>query len=91
MARQRALRKARVTMTIEPKTVVALDQAVQAHGFPSRSSALETALNYWLAQQKQHQIEREVEAYYRSLTTQEKREDKEWAEFASRQIGRRKD
>jgi metal-responsive CopG/Arc/MetJ family transcriptional regulator len=77
-------------MTIEPKTVVALDQAVAALGFPSRSSALETALNYWLARQKQQQVEREVEAYYRSLTVQEKREDREWAEFASRQVGRRK-
>ncbi|MBI4537390.1 MAG: ribbon-helix-helix protein, CopG family [candidate division NC10 bacterium] len=89
MARQRTVRKVRVTMTIEPKTVVALDQAVEAHGFPSRSRALEAALNYWLAQQKQQQIEREVQAYYRSLTVQEKREDKEWAEFASRQVARR--
>ncbi len=37
------------------------------------------------------QIERDVEAYYRSLTVQEKREDKEWAGFASRHFIRKKD
>jgi selenocysteine lyase/cysteine desulfurase len=52
---------------------------------------MEAALNYWLTQQKPQQVEREVEAYYRSRIAQEKREDREWAEFASRQISRRKD
>jgi metal-responsive CopG/Arc/MetJ family transcriptional regulator len=91
MTRQQARGKARITITIDPAILRTLDCAVRAHGFPSRSRALEAALSHWLSQQKREQIEREVEAYYRSFTAQEKREDREWAEFASRQIGRRKD
>jgi metal-responsive CopG/Arc/MetJ family transcriptional regulator len=52
MAPRQTARKARVTMTIEPRTVEALDRLVKAHGLPSRSKALEVALSYWLAAQK---------------------------------------
>ena len=78
-------------MTIEPIMVEALDRLVKARRLPSRSKALEVALNYWLTEQKRHQVEQEIESYYRSRSTKEKREDREWAAFASREAGRRKE
>jgi metal-responsive CopG/Arc/MetJ family transcriptional regulator len=78
-------------MTIEPQTVAALDRAVKTQGFPSRSKALEVALNHWLTEQKRQQIDREIERYYRSRGAQEKREDREWARFATKQAGRSQD
>ncbi len=78
-------------MTIEPKTVEALDRLVKARGLPSRSKALEVALNYWLTEQKRQQVEQEIEAYYRSRSAKEKREDGEWAAFASREATRLKE
>lgn len=51
MARRQSARRARVTITIEPQTVEALDRAVQEQGLPSRSKALEAALKYWLTEQ----------------------------------------
>ena len=77
-------------MSIAPEMLKALDRAIRKVGFPSRSHALEATLDHWLAQHRQQQIERETEVYYQSLTAQEKREDREWAEFASRQVVRRK-
>jgi len=78
-------------MTIEPKTVEALDRLVKARGLPSRSKALEVALNYWLTEQKRQQVEQEIEAYYRSRSAKEKREDEEWGAFASREATRLKE
>jgi metal-responsive CopG/Arc/MetJ family transcriptional regulator len=64
--------------------VKALDQTTKRRGLSSRSRALEVALTHWLRETRWREIEREVEAYYRSLTAMEKREDREWAQFASR-------
>ena len=73
---------------VEPRTVADLDRAVKTQGLPSRSKALEVALNCWLAEQKRPQVEQEIEKCYRSRTAQEKREDREWTEFAFKQAGR---
>lgn len=62
----------------------ALDDLAKRRGLSSRSRALEAALSYWLAEQERRRVEEEVEAYYRGRTSPEKREDREWAEFASR-------
>jgi metal-responsive CopG/Arc/MetJ family transcriptional regulator len=78
-------------MTIEPKTVEALDRLVKARGLPSRSKALEVALAYWLTQQRRLQVEQEIESYYRSRSAKEEREDREWATFASREASRLKE
>lgn len=91
MAPHQTARKARVTMTIEPKTVEALDRLVKARGLPSRSKALELALNYWLTEQKRQQVEQQIESYYRSRSAGEEREDREWATFASREARRLKE
>jgi len=84
MARREQSRKVRVTATLPTDMVKALDQTTKRRGLSSRSRALEVALTHWLRETRRREIEREVETYYRSLTTTEKREDREWARFASR-------
>jgi metal-responsive CopG/Arc/MetJ family transcriptional regulator len=84
MARRGQSRKVRVTATLPSDMVRALDLTTKRRGLPSRSRALEVALTHWLRETRRREIEREVEAYYRSLTATEKREDREWAQFASR-------
>jgi metal-responsive CopG/Arc/MetJ family transcriptional regulator len=84
MARREQSRKVRVTATLPSDMVKALDQTTKRRGLSSRSRALEIALTHWLRETRRREIEQEVEAYYRSLTAMEKREDREWAQFASR-------
>ena len=88
MTGRRRVRKVRVTATLDQGMVEALDRAAKQHGLASRSQALETALAHWLREQRRQEIERETEAYYRSLTPAEKREDREWVRFASRVAAR---
>jgi len=87
----REARKLRISATVGPSTVAALDRLVKKAGLSSRSKAVEVALSYWLAERRHRETEREIEAYYRSLTPAEKDEDREWARFASHQIGRRRE
>ena len=84
MARRVQARRVRVTATLDPETVKSLDHAAKAQGLLSRSQALEVALKHWLRERRRREIERETEAYYRSMTPAEKREDRAWARFASR-------
>ncbi len=91
MAAQRRARRVRVTATLGKGMVDALDQAAKRHGLASRSQALETALAHWLREQRRREIERDMEAYYRSLTAVEKRENREWTRFVARAASRRWD
>ena len=88
MTDRKPTRRVRVTATLDQAVVEALDRAAKQHRLRSRSQALEAALKHWFREQRQREIDREIEAYYRSLTPAEKREHKEWAEFASRQAAR---
>lgn len=84
-------RRVRVTATLDSDMVKALDQATKRRGFSSRSQALEVALTHWLQEQRRREIEREMEAYYRSLTPAEKRENREWTQLVARAAKRRWD
>jgi metal-responsive CopG/Arc/MetJ family transcriptional regulator len=86
----REARKLRITATVDPNTVAALDRLIEKAGLSSRSKAVEVALSYWLTEQRRRETEREIEAYYRSLTPAEKDADREWVRFATRQAGRLK-
>jgi len=77
-------RRLRVTASLGAGVVRALDELARRRGLSSRSQAVEEALSYWLAEQERRRVEKEVEAYYRGLAGAEKREDAEWADFASR-------
>jgi metal-responsive CopG/Arc/MetJ family transcriptional regulator len=91
MAPREGSRKIRVTATLDADIVKALDQAAKQHGVSSRSRALEAALVHWLREQRRRKIETEMEAYYRSLTPAEKRENREWTRFVARAASRRRD
>lgn len=91
MVNRRRTRRVRVTATLDQGMVEALDRASKHHGLASRSQALETALAHWLREQRWREIERDMEAYYRSLTPAEKREDREWTRFVARAASRRWD
>src|SRR5574337_574483 len=84
MARPDRLRKVRVTATLDSDVVKALDQATRRRGLSSRSRALEVALTHWLLEQWKREIEQEMEAFYRSVTPEEKRENREWTRFVAR-------
>jgi len=88
MAAQRRARRVRVTATLDKGMVEALDRTAKQQRLGSRSQALEAALKHWLREQRQREIDRESEAYYRSLTPAEKREEREWAKFSSRVAAR---
>ena len=91
MARREESRKVRVTATLPADIVKALDQVAKQHGVPSRSQAVEAALAHWLREQRRRTIEGEMEAYYRSLTPAEKRENREWIRFVARAASQRRD
>ncbi len=91
MVRPDRLRRVRVTATLDPDVVKALDQATRRRGLSSRSQALEVALTHWLLEQRKREIEQEMEAFYRSLTPEEKRENREWTRFVARAAKRRWD
>lgn len=89
MARRQGAQKVRVTATLNQEMIKALDQITRQQGLSSRSQALEQALAHWLQEQRKRQVEQEMETYYRSLTSAEKREDREWTQFVARAAGRR--
>jgi metal-responsive CopG/Arc/MetJ family transcriptional regulator len=75
--------KVKVTVSLNSELVKELDMLVTETGVASRSLLMEDALRKWLNEQKRQKIEREMEAYYLSLTDQEKQEDREWGHTAA--------
>ena len=77
--------KEKVTVSLDPRLVNAIDQEVRAHHADSRSAVVEEALRLWRMKQHRQAIEQGVESYYQSRSLKEKQEDQTWAQFASRQ------
>ncbi|HLA49820.1 MAG TPA: ribbon-helix-helix protein, CopG family [Thermodesulfovibrionia bacterium] len=76
------LRKAKLTVTISGDVVNKIDEIVKEKGTP-RSQVMEEMLRDWLLKSKKREIEKDIEAYYLSLTEKEKKEDREWARIAT--------
>ena len=76
------LRKAKLTVTISGDVVNKIDEIVKEKGTP-RSQVMEEMLRDWLLKSKKKEIEKDIEAYYLSLTEKEKKEDREWARIAT--------
>ena len=81
------LRKAKLTVTISGDVVNKIDEIVKEKG-TSRSQIMEGMLRDWLLKSKKREIEKDIEAYYLSLTEKEKKEDREWAKIAAESIKR---
>lgn len=80
--------KEKVTVSIAPELVDAVDQEVRAHHADSRSAAVEDALRLWRTEQQRRAIKQGVQAYYRSRSQKEQREDRAWIRVASRHARR---
>lgn len=76
------LRKAKLTVTISGDVVNEIDEIAKAKGTP-RSQAMEEMLRDWLMKSKKREIEKDIEAYYLSLTEKEKKEDREWTRISA--------
>ena len=74
--------KAKLTVTISGDVVDEIDEIAKGKGAP-RSQIMEEALRFWLRQARKDVIEKDIEAYYLSLTEEEKKEDHEWTETAA--------
>jgi metal-responsive CopG/Arc/MetJ family transcriptional regulator len=77
-------RKAKVTLTLSPWIVKNLDRLAAQFKIKSRSELTESVLSEWLKIQAKNKLNEETAAYYASLTTQEKEEDKAWGWIAAK-------
>ena len=76
------LRKAKLTVTISGDIASEIDKIARKKKTP-RSQVMEEMLRDWLLKSKKKEIEKDIEAYYLSLTEKEKKEDREWARIAT--------
>ncbi|MEW6741093.1 ribbon-helix-helix domain-containing protein [Dissulfurispira sp.] len=77
-----ALRKAKLTVTISGDVINEIDEIAKEKGNP-RSQVMEEILRDWLLKSKKMAIEKDIEAYYISLTENEKKENREWSMIAT--------
>jgi Arc/MetJ-type ribon-helix-helix transcriptional regulator len=82
--KMRAITKAKVTVSLDADLLAAVDERVKQGEARSRSAVVEDILRQWRQEELQKQLERDIEAYYLSMTEEEKEEDRRWAEFAAR-------
>jgi len=75
--------KTKITITLSPDVVRRIDAFLAEPVARSRSQLVEEALREWLERQTQSEIERQTEAYYRSLSPDDQEEDQQWSAFAS--------
>lgn len=81
--------KSKITVTLSPDLVRQLDAFLQSPEAGSRSRLVEQALRRWLRDSAQQELERQTEAYYRSLSKAERKEDRRWSRLAARSAKRR--
>ena len=75
--------KVKITTTINPDIVHAIDSYLKETKNRSRSKLIEDILRSWYMEQKRSEIEKKIEEYYLSLSEDEKKEDKEWTKIAA--------
>ena len=76
------LRKTKLTVTISGDVVNEIDEIAKGKGTP-RSQVMEEMLRDSLLKSKKRAIEKDIEAYYLSLSEKEKRGDREWTKIAA--------
>lgn len=80
--------KLKVTLSLDEALVGAVDAAVKREVAESRSAAVEEAIRLWQLEQRRQWLNRETEAYYRSQTAAERREDHAWSQIAAKDAKR---
>jgi metal-responsive CopG/Arc/MetJ family transcriptional regulator len=71
-----------MTVTISGDVASEIDKIARKKRTP-RSQVMEEMLRDGLLKSKKRGIEKDIEAYYLSLTEKEKKEDREWAKIAT--------
>ena len=82
MSSTSTLRKTKMTVTISGDVASEIDKIARKKKSP-RSQVMEAMLRDSLLKSKKRAIEQDIEAYYLSLTEEEKKEDKDWAKIAA--------
>ena len=75
--------KVKITTTIDPDIVRAIDSYLEKNKTRSRSKFIEDILRSWYMEQKRNEVEKKVEEYYLSLSKEEKEEDRGWTRIAA--------
>ncbi len=83
--------KEKITVSIAPELVDAVDQEIRAQQAGSRSAVFEAALQLWRTEQHRRAIEQATAAYYRSRSVKEQWEDRQWTQSTSRYANRLRD
>lgn len=87
MAFANTIRKAKLTITIGSDLAGEINEIARGKEIP-RSQLMEEILREWLSVSKKKAVEKEIRAYYMSLTEEEKKENKEWSEVAAKSVER---
>ena len=78
--------KVKVTASLAPDLVKAIDGYLKESKARSRSQLIEDVIRSWLMAQKKRKLECEIEQYYLSLSDRERKEDQEWTDIAAQSI-----
>ena len=78
--------KVKVTASLDPNLVKAIDGYLKESKARSRSQLIEDVIRSWLMEQKKKKIEGEIEQYYLSLSDGERKEDQEWTDIAAHHL-----
>lgn len=81
--------KEKITITLSPHLLKAVDRWCRAVKLKSRSAAIERLVEQSVEEQERRRLEAETEAYYLSLSEKEKEEDKKWTRHSSQQAAQR--
>ena len=78
--------KVKVTASLDPDLVKAIDGYLKESKARSRSQLIEDVIRSWHMEQKKRKLECEIEKYYLSLSDGERKEDQEWTDIAAQSI-----
>jgi Arc/MetJ-type ribon-helix-helix transcriptional regulator len=72
--------KAKISVTVPRGILATIDRGIAQKRYRSRSAAIQSALEKWARAQRNA----EIDAYYDSLTDEERAESDEWAQLGYR-------
>ena len=81
--------KEKVTVTLNPRLIRAIDRWCRKAHLRSRSAAIEHLVERSIDEDEKSGLESATEAYYLSLSSEERREDRSWTKLSSNQALRR--
>lgn len=76
--------KSKVTVTLSADVIHQLDAILNTPEGGSRSRLVEEAVRQWLHDHARRELEHQVEQYYRALSEDECKEDRQWSRIAAR-------